>query len=67
MSFVHDMIPLGGTLLRTRLSYELGGMLDVGGYDGGLRARTDAADDGEGGTKIYRREAQLALFLKVSK
>ncbi|CAN8271707.1 unnamed protein product [Cochlearia groenlandica] len=38
----------GRTLLRTRLSYELGGMLDVGGYDGGLRARTDAADDGEG-------------------
>ncbi|CAN8323826.1 unnamed protein product [Cochlearia groenlandica] len=39
---------LGRTLLRTRLSYELGGMLDVGGYDVGLRARTDAADDGEG-------------------
>ncbi|CAN8242823.1 unnamed protein product [Cochlearia groenlandica] len=42
-----DRIPLGGTLLRTRLSKELWRMNGVGGYGGGLQVKNEAADDGE--------------------
>ncbi|CAN8242800.1 unnamed protein product [Cochlearia groenlandica] len=44
---VSDRIPLGGTLLRTRLSKELWRMNGAGGYGGGLQVKNEAADDGE--------------------
>ncbi|CAN8319043.1 unnamed protein product [Cochlearia groenlandica] len=42
-----DRIPLGGTLLRTRLSKELWRMNGVGGYGGELQVKNGIADGGE--------------------